>query len=310
MKYGFGIDVGGTFIKLGLFREDGTLLEKWSIPTVVTDEPASILQDICDTVLQKLHEKKISTGQVLGLGLGVPGPVAPDGTVNQCVNLRWGVLPVGQLLTDMTGFTVRVGNDANVAALGEQWKGGGQGYESIVMITLGTGVGGGVVLNGKIVGGIHGAAGEIGHMPAREDEPEQCGCGKYGCLEQYVSANGVSRLARRYLQAYPEVKTVLQPDADSLAVFTAAKAGDMAAAAITREMFALLGKALAQVACVIDPQAFVIGGGVSNAGKYLIDGIREAYQRCAFHASRDTEILLAQLGNDAGIYGAAKMILG
>lgn len=310
MKYGFGIDVGGTFIKLGLFREDGTLLEKWSIPTVVTDEPASILRDICDTVLQKLHEKKISTGQVLGLGLGVPGPVAPDGTVNQCVNLRWGVLPIGPMLTGMTGFTVCVGNDANVAALGEQWKGGGQGYESIVMVTLGTGVGGGVVLNGKIVGGIHGAAGEIGHMPAREEEPEQCGCGKYGCLEQYVSANGVSRLARRYLQAHPEVATVLQPDADSLAVFMAAKAGDMAAAAITGEMFTLLGKALAQVACVIDPQAFVIGGGVSNAGKYLVDGIREAYQRCAFHASRDTEILLAQLGNDAGIYGAAKMILG
>ena len=206
---------------------------------------------------------------------------------------------------------VEVGNDANVAALGEQWNGGGKGHPNVVMVTLGTGVGGGIILGGKILAGAHGAAGEIGHMKVRENEPETCGCGKHGCLEQYGSATGVVRLAKRALAADPAKDTPLR-SLDPLTakdVFDYAKRGDEMSLAVVEDVGKMLGEAIAHITCVIDPDVVVIGGGVSKAGQILLDAVHKYYTPAAFHASRQSDFKLAVLGNDAGMYGAVRMIL-
>ncbi|MCD8230328.1 MAG: ROK family glucokinase [Clostridiales bacterium] len=311
-KYAFGVDIGGTTVKMGLFETDGTLCDTWEIPTRTENNGAEILSDIAASITEKMASNEISSGQVEGIGMGVPGPVGSDGTVFQCVNLGWGTFNVEQEMQALTGFRTKAGNDANVAALGEMWMGGGKGYENLVMVTLGTGVGGGVILNGKIVPGFNGAAGEIGHMPVRDDEPEACGCGKHGCLEQYTSANGVAHMAKRYLKEHKE-KTLLREikanEITSKDVFDAAKNQDTVALQLVDDFGRTLGKALAQIACVINPQAFVIGGGMAKAGEIVTEVIRKYYVEYAFHASRGTLFKLATLGNNAGIYGGVKMIL-
>ena len=196
-RYAFGVDIGGTTVKMGLFETAGTLLETWEIPTDTSDNGKNILPDIAKAVSAKLEEKKLSPLDIEGIGMGVPGPIGPDGTVLKCVNLGWGVFNVEEELNRLTGFKVKAGNDANVAALGEMWQGGGKGFRDLVMVTLGTGVGGGVIINEKILAGTNGAAGEIGHIPMRDDETECCGCGKKGCLEQYASATGIVRMTKK-----------------------------------------------------------------------------------------------------------------
>lgn len=313
MKYSFGVDLGGTTIKIGFFETSGKLIESWEIPTRKEDSGSHILEDIARAIDVKMKEAGIDDDLVQGIGLGVPGPVGPDGTVYKCVNLGWGVFNVEQELSGLTGLPVRAGNDANVAALGEMWQGGGKGCRDIIMVTLGTGVGGGIIIDGKIAAGVNGASGEIGHMPIAEpeDEPDTCGCGKRGCLEQYVSANGIVRVTRRFLDANPEIKTSLVND-DSLTckdIFDAAKAGDETALHMVDVLCKTLGRALASIACVINTGIFVIGGGVSKAGPVLIEGIQKYYRQYAFHASRDTRFELATLGNNAGIYGGAGLLL-
>ncbi len=312
-KYVFGVDIGGTTVKMGLFDGEGTLLEKWEITTTAVEgDNTAILKDVTAAIKAKQAERGIADGEVLGVGMGVPGPVLVDGTVNRCVNLKWGVFNVEETMSALCGYPVKAGNDANVATLGEQFKGGGAGYADVVMITLGTGVGAGVVVGNKMIPGAFGAAGEVGHMHMVDGETEVCGCGNTGCLEQYASATGVVRLCKRYLAAHPETETPLGKELEisSLNVFNQAKAGDAVAEAVVNEYFDILGRALALIACVVDPQVFVLGGGVSNAGQYLIDGATEAYKKYCFHASRNVKIMKAQLGNDAGIYGACGMILG
>ena len=309
--YAFGVDIGGTTIKMGLFTTNGDLLDSWEIPTRTESEGSYVLPDIAEAVEKKLKERDISKLDVEGIGIGVPGPVGPDGTVFRCVNLGWDVFNVEQRLTTLTGLKSKAGNDANVAALGEMWQGGGKGYRNIVMITLGTGVGGGVILNGKILAGVSGAAGELGHMTMIEDEQEVCGCGKRGCLEQYTSANGLVRITRRYLAAHPKAKTSLF-DFNPLTakdICDEAKKGDDVALKMLAQLGNLLGKALSYVSCTVDPEAFVIGGGLSKAGPILIEAIRKEFKRYAFHASRETEFKLAELGNNAGIYGGVRMVL-
>ena len=310
-KYAFGADVGGTTVKMGLFETSGNLLETWEIPTVTENDGAAILPDISRTIAEKMDEKNISPDDVEGVGMGVPGPVGSDGTVFKCVNLGWGVINVETILGELTGLKVKAGNDANVAAMGEMWQGGGKGYKNVVMVTLGTGVGGGVIIDGKIVPGFHGAAGELGHIPTREGETECCGCGKKGCLEQYASANGFTRITRQYLEENPNVKTVLRdaPELNSKVIFDAAKAGDEAALHMVDEVGKILGKALAAISCVADPQVFVLGGGMSKSGPILTDSIEKYFREYAFHASRETEIKLATQGNLAGIYGGVGMLL-
>lgn len=309
-KYAFGVDIGGTTIKMGFFETSGTLLEKWEIPTRTEENGVNILPDIANEIDKKISEKKIEKADVEGIGVGVPGPVDDDGTVFKCVNLGWGVFNVQIELNRLTELKVKVGNDANVAALGEMWQGGGKGYKDIVMVTLGTGVGGGIIINEKVVCGSNGAGGEIGHIQMKENEKESCGCGNRGCLEQYASATGIVRTAKKYLEDNPDCETELKADGISAkAIFDAAKNGDAVAEKIVDKTAKILGRGLSQIACVVNPQVFVIGGGVSKAGSYLIEKVQQNYQDYAFHAAKNTYFKLADLGNDAGIYGGVRMIL-
>lgn len=310
MHYGFGIDVGGTTVKLAYFDETGTMLDKWEIPTNTENNGARVLPDIADSIKEYLTKHQIPNEAVLGIGVGVPGPVSEEGIVNKCVNLGWGVKDLHSELSALTGFPVKGGNDANVAALGECWKGSGAGCKNLVMATLGTGIGGGVVLGGKIVSGTHGAGGEIGHMVLNPEETEPCGCGNYGCAEQYCSANGSVRLAKRYLASHDDLTPLRDlKDLRCKDLFKAGDAGDGAALAILEQYYDLLGRFLANICCTVDPDVIVLGGGVSKSGQTLIDGATKYYQKYAFHACRGTKIALATLGNDAGAYGAFKLVL-
>ena len=312
-KYAYGVDIGGTTVKIGFFETTGKLVDTWEIPTKTENDGELILPDIAESIKENNEKNSITKDDIEGIGMGVPGPVKDDGTVLKCVNLGWGVFNVEKALSVICGgVKVKAGNDANVAALGEMWQGGGKGYEDVVMITLGTGVGGGIIRGGKIVAGTNGAAGEIGHMPMIDDESECCGCGKKGCLEQYASANGLVNVAEKYIAAHRTVETELDLNAGFTAkdVCDAAKAGDKAGLAAVEESMRLLGKAMASVSCVIDPQVFVVGGGLSKAGNIIIDTASKYYKEYAFHASRETEIKLATLGNAAGMYGGVKMVIG
>ncbi len=310
MKYGFGIDLGGTTVKIAYFNETGELLCKWEIPTNTANGGAAILPDIAAAIKGYLAENAIPDADILGIGIGVPGPVDRKGNVNRCVNLGWGVFNIHDTLGALTGFPVKAGNDANVAALGEAWKGGGRGCENMVLATLGTGVGGGIIIDGKIVSGAHGAGGEIGHIVLNKDETVPCGCGKYGCVEQYCSATGIVRTARRHLNRslYPsslrEIENLTCKD-----IFDAGAAGDVVATEILERVYSHLAEFLSDVCCVVDPDMVVIGGGVSKAGEPLLTGIRRHMHKFVFHAIRDVKLSLATLGNDAGAYGAFKLAL-
>jgi len=309
-KYAFGVDVGGTTCKIGFFETDGKLIDKWEIKTNKENGGASILPDVAQAIEGKLTEKGISRDDVQGIGVGVPGPVKNDGVVHRCVNVGWGVVNVEKELGDLTGLKVKAGNDANVAALGEMWQGAAKGCRDVIMVTLGTGVGGGIIVDGKVVAGFDGAGGEIGHITVNAHEKEQCNCGQYGCLEQYASATGIVRVAQRTLAATDE-QTVLRKFTKLSAknVLDAFKEGDKVACDVMAQVGEMLGGTLAMFACVTDPEAIVIGGGVSKAGQPLIDCIQKYYEKYAFTACKKTPIILATLGNDAGIYGSARMVI-
>ncbi len=308
-KYVFGIDIGGTTVKCGLFTVKGELLEKWEIPTRTENNGAAILPDVADTVLKKIQEKGLAKEEIAGIGIGVPGPVNEQGEVPGAVNLHWGYVNLADDMEKMTGLRVKAGNDANVAALGEMWKGGGAGCQSIVMVTLGTGVGGGIINNGKIVTGAHGAGGEIGHIHVTDDVECNCNCGNHGCLEQVTSATGITYLANRRLKKDDRPSMLRGGEVNAKTVFDAVKAGDELAKEVAEEFGKYLGTALASVACVVDPEVFVIGGGVSKAGQIILDYIKKYYAQYAFMTCKQAGFALAKLGNDAGIYGAAKMLL-
>lgn len=307
-----GIDVGGTTVKIGVFGIDGKLLEKWEVPTRKEEDGKYILSDVAASVQEKLKALGIGMGEVVGAGIGVPGPVMPDGYVEVCVNLGWKDKNPQKELSQLLGIPVLSGNDANVAALGEMWQGGGKGYKDIVMVTLGTGVGGGVILNEKIVAGRHGLGGEIGHIHVRDEEKEHCNCGGQGCLEQVASATGIAREARRMMAAGTE-ESAMRKFGDALTakdVLDCAKTGDALANAVMETVSRYLGLVLAQVALTVDPEAFVIGGGVSKAGPFLLEGIQKYYDKYTVISENKGIITLAKLGNDAGIYGAARLVLG
>lgn len=309
-EYCFGIDVGGTTVKCGLFSVKGDILDKWEIPTRTENNGVNILPDVAAAIDAKIQEKGIARYTIAGVGVGIPGPVNEDGAVICAVNLHWGYVELEKELEKLTGLTVKAGNDANVAALGEMWKGGGAGYHNVVMVTLGTGVGGGIIVNGKIVTGTHGAGGEIGHIHVEDDETLSCNCGNQGCLEQYASATGVVRLANRMLEATDKASVLRNEEVTAKAVFDAVKAGDELAMEVAEKFGKYLGTALAVIAGVVDPEVFVIGGGVSKAGKILLDYVEKYYKKYVFQGSRDCAFALAELGNDAGICGAAKLVLG
>ncbi|MBO5033113.1 MAG: ROK family glucokinase [Lachnospiraceae bacterium] len=311
-QYCFGVDLGGTTVKIGLFNPEGSVLEKWEIPTRKTDNGSKILPDIADAILGKMEERKIAKDSVIGVGIGVPGPVDDNGVVHKAVNLGWDIMNINEILGGLLDMPVKAGNDANVAALGEMWCGGGKGCSNMVLATLGTGVGGGIIVNGKMVTGATGAGGEIGHIHIADEEPDTCGCGNHGCLEQYASATGIVRLANRKLASSSKESTLREIKADrelsAKAVFDAVKAGDALACEIAEEFGMYLGKGLAAIACVVNPEVFVLGGGVSKAGEILCEYVSKYYKEYVFHGCREAQFKLATLGNDAGIYGAAKLV--
>ncbi len=311
MRYGFGVDLGGTTVKLAYFNTEGMLLDKWEIPTITENNGAQILPDIARSIGNYLQTNAIEKENILGIGIGVPGPVDRKGNVNRCVNLGWGVFNVEQALSDLTGFSVKAGNDANVAALGECWKGSGQGYEDMVMVTLGTGVGGGIIIGGNVVYGAGGSAGEIGNLIINREEREVHTSGNRGCVEQYCSATGVVRLATRYLSSSRDVSSVLRKKETLTCkdVFDAAAAGDPAAKAILAQFYALLGEFLANICTALDPEAVIIGGGVSKAGNVILEGMHPHFLKNVFHASKNVTFKIAALGNDAGAYGAFYLAL-
>lgn len=310
MRYGYGVDVGGTTIKIAYFDETGNLLTKWEIPTNTDNDGVAILPDIAAAVAAHLEKTKTPREQIVGIGLGVPGPVLRDGTVNRCINLGWGVFNVEKALSELTGFPVAAGNDANMAALGEDWKGSGDGCENMVMATFGTGVGGGIIMDGRVLNGVHGSGGEIGHLVVNLHETEYCNCGKKGCVEQYCSATGIVRMAKQFMEKYdmPSTLRILDP-LTCKDVFACSEQGDMLASFVLEHVYEYMGMFLSAVCCVVDPEVVVLGGGVSKAGAPLLEGAKRQFDRHVFHAAKDVRFALATLGNDAGAYGAFKLVL-
>lgn len=309
MKYCIGVDIGGTTVKMGIFELEGKILDKWEIPTRTGNKGENILPDIAKAIEEKIQSMNLKREDIQGIGMGVPAPVTEDGVVQNTANLGWGYKEVTREMQELTGFPAKAGNDANVAALGEMWLGAGKGHENVVMVTLGTGVGGGIILGGKILTGQNGAGGEIGHICVNYEETESCGCGKQGCLEQYASATGITRLAKKRLAKNEDASLLRAQEISSKTVFDALKEGDAVAEEIVEEFGAYLGHAMANVAVIVDPAVIVIGGGVSKAGEILLGYVEKNFQEKAFFADKNTKFVLAQLGNDAGICGAAKLII-
>ena len=309
--YAFGIDIGGTTVKIGFFETSGTLVKSWEIPTRTEENGKYILSDIAAAIDQEISERGLSKNDIEGIGIDVPGPVLEDRIVNRCVHLGWGVFDVAEEMKKLTGIEkIGVANDANAATLGEMWQGGGKGHQELVMLTLGTGVGGGVIHQGRILSGVFGCAGEFGHICTNKAETRACGCGKYGHLEQYASATGIAQVARDMLEASDKPSLLRDfPDFTAKEVFDCAKSGDELALEIVDKAGDELGYICSVISCVFDPEIYVFGGGVSKAGDILIDTIRKHFKKYAFHACENAEFALASLGNDAGMYGAVKMVL-
>lgn len=313
MKYAIGIDVGGTTVKYGLFQENGKCVDRHAHPTAADAGYERLIDELAEEIPALYKKHQLNPNQIIGVGIGLPGPVINDSTISVGVNISLEKeLNMGKVLTKRINLPVIVANDANVAALGEQWQGAGSKHNSLVLFTLGTGVGGGVVIDGKIISGTNGSGGELGHMPILE-EPSQrtCGCGSKSCLELMCSATGIKAQVRELLEASDEPSTLRNYNGhyDARAVFSAARNGDKLSMEIVETTSYYLGKACAVIAAVVDPELFVIGGGVSNAGDLLLEPTRAHYQNMVFSPMKDTPIIKAQLGNNAGIYGAAKLAL-
>lgn len=311
-EYAFGIDLGGTTAKIGLFTVSGALLEKWEVKTDTRNQGENILRNLAKSVGDKMSEKEIAAENVAGVGIGVPGPVVEDRYVPVCANLGgWGDLDVSANLSALLdGIAVKTGNDANMAALGEIWMGTAKGCKNMVLVTLGTGVGGGVIVDGKVICGAHGAGGEIGHITVKRGETAVCGCGKHGCLEQYSSATGIVRCMKKLLEENSVPSVLRGREFTAKDIFDAARAGDKLALRELDDYADMLGFALASIADTTDPEMFLLGGGVSRAGEILTNAVTESYRKYVFNRCRETPIRIASLGNDAGIYGAVRLVLG
>lgn len=307
--YVFGIDVGGTSVKFGLF-ENGTLKEKWEMPTNAIEGGRYMVSSISDSLKTKMDKYGLDANVIKGAGMGVPGAVQTDGYLEPCVNLNgWGGAGLEAEFKNACGFPVFLINDANAAGLGELREGGGKGFRDMYFVTLGTGVGGCLILNKRLITGAHGCAGEIGHIHVKDNEESCCGCGRKGCLEQYASATGIVRMAKKQLNI-SSCESGLRKITDITCrdIFDLAKAGDSLCLSVAEEMTGILGKALAGIACTCNPEVIVIGGGVSKAGDLLLEGLRKTFKDYAFASSVNTKIVLAKLGNDAGIYGGLELV--
>ena len=306
MRYAVGIDLGGTAVKIGLFSEDGSLLDKTEIVTRKSLGMDSVLDDTASCV-RNLTEKHQITLSDCVFGLGFPGLLEADGRIEASVDVNvYDYYPAVELSRRLECVPVTVENDANTAALGEMWQGGGKGYYSLILITLGTGIGSGIVIDKKILRGAHGLAGEIGHIQVNPDEPELCNCGGRGCLDQIASATGIVRYACRYLAESDEGSVLRGKDPlTAKDVVDAARSGDRTARESLTCCMDYLGRMIAAVCYVIDPDAVIIGGGVSKAGPYILDLIFEQYKKYPAIKKICPDFALSKLGGDAGMYGAA-----
>ena len=308
-KYCFGVDVGGTTIKLGLFTVEGELLEKWEIPTRTENQSEAVLPDVASAVQGKMEEKGIAKEDVAGIGFGVPGPVTAEGIIVMNANLGWRNKNVSRELEELTGLPCKGGNDVKTAGLGEMWRGGAAGYKDAVFITLGTGVGAAIIVDGKVILGSKGAAGEVGHIKVDGEITQPCGCGGVGCMEQFASAPGIVKMAKELLEKSDQPSCLRGKEITAKIVFDAVKAGDELAMEVAERFGHYLGYALSATAAIVDPEAFIIGGGVSRAGDLLIEYVQKYYKKYVWPGCRDKQFVLAKLGNDAGIYGAASYVL-
>ncbi|HEM4261359.1 TPA: ROK family glucokinase [Streptococcus suis] len=312
-----GIDLGGTSVKLAILTTEGEIQKKWSIKTNILDDGSHIVPDIIESIQHRFETHGLTKDDFLGVGMGSPGVVDSEaGTVIGAYNLNWKTL---QLVKDQfesaLGLPFFIDNDANVAALGEQWVGAGNNNPNVVFMTLGTGVGGGVIAAGNLIRGVKGAGGELGHITVDFDEPFACTCGKKGCLETVASATGIVNLSRRYADQYAgdaKLKQMIDDGQDVTAkdVFDLAKEGDDLALIVYRHFSEYLGVACANIAAVLNPAYIVLGGGVSAAGEFLLDGVRKVFAENSFPQIKEsTQIVLATRGNDAGVLGAASLVL-
>ncbi|UYX34259.1 ROK family glucokinase [Streptococcus suis] len=312
-----GIDLGGTSVKLAILTTEGEIQEKWSIKTNILDDGSHIVPDIIDSIKQRFETHGLTKDDFLGIGMGSPGVVDSEaGTVIGAYNLNWKTLQlVKEQFESALGLPFFIDNDANVAALGEQWVGAGNNNPNVVFMTLGTGVGGGVIAAGNLIRGVKGAGGELGHITVDFDEPFACTCGKKGCLETVASATGIVNLSRRYADQYvgdAKLKQMIDDGQDVTAkdVFDLAKEGDDLALIVYRHFSEYLGVACANIAAVLNPAYIVLGGGVSAAGEFLLDGVRKVFAENSFPQIKEsTQIVLATRGNDAGVLGAASLVL-
>lgn len=306
-----GIDLGGTSVKIGLCDAAGTLLHKHEGPTRANQSAEQVVADIAGYVREAVANAGKQWEHVAGVGAGIAGMIdMSTGIVKLAANLGWKNVAVKELLETALEKPVKIDNDANVAALGEAWSGAGAGVANVVCFTLGTGVGGGLIMNEKLYLGFHGMAGEIGHLPMVMDGGRSCGCGQTGCLETIASATGIIRSAKEAVER-GEQTSMSQTDISSAkVVFDAAKAGDAVALKIVEEAAYYLGRAMALLTAVLDAQRFVVGGGVSLAGDLLFNSIRTVYSKYTTPALQENvEIVPAQLGNDAGVIGAAGLFI-
>lgn len=308
-EYYFGVDVGGTTVKMGLYSEKAGWIKKWEIPTRTENGGVHVLDDIAAAVYAAQQEFDLDNARTAGIGIGVPGPVLKKSIVNGCVNVGWDVVNVAEELGRRTGLPVYVENDANIAALGEQWKGAGKEYQNVALLTLGTGVGGGIILDGKIVSGFQGGGGEVGHLPVVHDADHDCNCGKSDCVELAGSATGVLSYAKKLLSeteqpsAMREIQELTAKD-----VCDCCAAGDALAQQCIDHAAEALGTALACIGCIVNPEAFLFGGGMAAAGDILLEPISRVYNAKVFPPLRGTPILQATLGNEAGITGAVRLV--
>ena len=304
--YCFGIDVGGTSVKCGLFLTNGTLVEQWEIPTRLENNGSSILPDVADAIKTKLDERGITKDNVDGVGIGIPGPVNENGEVPMAVNLHWGFKAVASELSALTGLPAKAANDANIAALGEAWKGAAEGSKNVILVTLGTGVGGGIVIDGKIYSGSNFGGAEIGHTVISVDGP-QCTCGRKGCFEVYSSATGLIRMTKEALAEHPDSMMKEEEHISGRTAFNYMRKGDAAAKEVVDKYIKYLAAGITNTLNIFQPDVLCIGGGVCNEGDPLLLPMKEIVARENYtrNSKKNAEIVIAKLGNDAGIIGAA-----
>lgn len=310
-----GVDLGGTTIKFAILTAAGEIQQKWSVETNILDDGSHIVPDIIDSINHHLALYDMKPEQFIGIGMGTPGTVdIKAGTVIGAYNLNWKTKQdVKAAIEAGTGIKFAIDNDANVAALGERWKGAGNNADDVVFMTLGTGVGGGIIANGQMIHGM-GAGGEIGHINV-EPNGYLCTCGNKGCLETYASATGVVRVARDMAEEFAgksELKRMLDDgeEISSKIIFDLAKEKDILAAMVVDKVCYYLGLAAANLGAITNPAYIVIGGGVSAAGKFLLNQVEDYFQKFAFPTVKtSTKLKLAELGNEAGVIGAASLAL-